>query len=69
MRQSMKKNVKKKNKLIHIRLPEDIHKKVRVKCAYDDISMQNYIKNLISENVAEYEIENPKKKKTPKKIK
>ena len=65
----MKKNVKKKNKLIHIRLPEDIHKKVRVKCAYDDISMQNYIKNLISENVAEYEIENPKKKKTPKKIK
>ncbi len=65
----MKKNVKKKNKLIHIRLPENIHKKVRVKCAYDDISMQDYIKNLISENVAEYEIKNPKKKKTPKKIK
>ncbi len=67
MRQIMKKNVKKKNKLIHIRLPENIHKKVRVKCAYDDISMQDYIKNLISENVAEYEIKNPKKKKASKK--
>lgn len=57
----------KKVKLIHIRLPEEIHKKVRIKCAYEDISIQGYIKNLVSEDVAEYVIENPRKKKSSRK--
>ncbi|GEM_PF-5924793 len=46
-----------KDKKIHIRLPEDLHKKLRVKCAYEDISLQDYVERLIREGVATYSVE------------
>ena len=52
-----------KNKLIHIRLKESIHRKVRIICAYKDLSIQDYIAKLISEKVLQYEIEKPRKRK------
>jgi len=58
-----------KKKLIHIRLSDDIHKKVRIKCAYDDVSIQDYVENLIAEDVAEFYIGKNKKKKPSNKIK
>lgn len=45
------------NKKIHIRLPEDLHKKLRVKCAYEDISVQEFVEHLIRESIGEYSVE------------
>ena len=47
----------KSEKKIHIRLPEDLHKKLRVKCAYEDVSLQEYVEQVIRESVAEYSVE------------
>ena len=44
-------------KKIHIRLPNELHKKLRVKCAYEDVSVQEYVERLIREDVAEYSVE------------
>lgn len=49
--------MKTQDKKIHIRLPDDLHKKLRVKCAYDDVSVQDYVERLIKESVASYSVE------------
>ncbi|MBI2916596.1 MAG: hypothetical protein HYY01_01265 [Chloroflexi bacterium] len=49
--------MKDKDKKVHIRLSEDVHKKLRVKCAYDDTSVQDYVERLIRESVAGYSAE------------
>ncbi len=36
-----------KRKQIHIRVPDDLYKKLRVKCVYEDVSITDYIFNLI----------------------
>jgi len=36
---------------IHINLPEDVHQKLRVKCALEDVTIQEFVEKLISESV------------------
>lgn len=38
---------KKLQKKIHIILPENLHRQLRIECAYQDISIQEYVKKLI----------------------
>ncbi len=38
-------------KQLHVRIPKEIYTKLKVKCAYDGISMQDFIVKLISEYV------------------
>jgi hypothetical protein len=45
------------DKQLHIRLPEEIYKKLKVKCVYEDTSIQNYVANLVAESVGEYSVE------------
>ncbi|MFN3467512.1 MAG: hypothetical protein ACK4WF_07405 [Candidatus Brocadiales bacterium] len=47
---------------MHIRLPEDLHKELRVKCIYEEMSVQEFVEGLIKEKLAEYKI-NPEKPK------
>lgn len=43
-----------KEKQIHVRLSPELHKRLRVKCAYEDLSIQQYIEKLLREGLAEY---------------
>ena len=38
-------------RMIHIRLPEDIHKKVRVRAAESDITIQDWVLEAIQEHL------------------
>lgn len=60
-------------KKIHINLSEDIHLKLRVKCAYENRTIQEYVAELIKEELAEYNViqlpeGNRKKSNTPKRL-
>jgi hypothetical protein len=58
------------DKQLHIRLPEEIYKKLKVKCVYEDTSIQNYVANLVAESVGEYSVEEqPARKSASKKSK
>lgn len=54
--------MKGKDKKIHIRLPEDLHKELKVKCIYEETSVQEFVEGLIKEKLADY-MANPKKSK------
>ena len=41
-------NKKESTRQLHIRLPGDMYKKLKVKCVHDDISMQDYVSLLIT---------------------
>lgn len=57
-------------KQVHVRVPEEIYKKLKVKCVYKDTSMQDYVATLISESLGEYSVaEQSDKKKAPRKPK
>lgn len=38
-------------KKIHVNLPEDVHQKLRVKCALQDVSIQEFVSEIISKSV------------------
>ena len=38
-------------KKIHINLPEDLHRRLRVECAHQDIPIQEYVKKLIQNSL------------------
>ncbi len=57
----------KKAKQLHIRVDEDLYKKLKVKCVYKDTSIQEYVANLISEGLGEYSASEVPKNKTAKK--
>jgi len=42
---------KPKIRMIHIRLPEDVHKKVRVRAAESDITIQDWVLEAIQEHL------------------
>lgn len=44
-------------KKIHVTLPEELHKKVKVKCVYEDQSIQAYVARLIREDLRKYRVE------------
>jgi hypothetical protein len=36
---------------LHLNLPEHLHQKLRVACAYEDVTMQDFVANLIEKAV------------------
>jgi len=57
------------DKQIHIRLPEEIHRELRVQCAYQGTTMQDYVQSLIGEQLTLYpaaEAEPSKRKPRPR---
>jgi hypothetical protein len=40
-----------KGRKIHITLPESVHQRLRIKCALEDLTIQDYVSLLISEAV------------------
>lgn len=42
------------DKQLHIRLPDEVYKKLKVRCVYEDTSMQEYVAKQIAESLAEY---------------
>ena len=36
---------------IHVALPDDVHRKLRVKCALEDVTIQEYVCRLIEQDV------------------
>ena len=40
-----------KGRKIHITLPESVHQRLRIKCALEDLTIQDYVSFLISEAV------------------
>jgi len=62
--------MKNEGKQLHIRIPEEVYKKLKVKCVYEDTSMQDYMASLIAESLGEYSTEEqPIKKSASKKPK
>ena len=47
----------KKNKLIHIRLPQEIYKKLKGKCVSESLCMQDFLVDMIAENVTEHSLQ------------
>ena len=41
-----------KNRMIHVRLPENIHKKVRIRAAEMDATIQNWVLETIQRELA-----------------
>lgn len=42
-----------KRKQVHIRMPQDIYKKLKVKCVYENISVTDYVLNMIITNLSQ----------------
>jgi hypothetical protein len=42
------------SKKIHIAVPNDLHTKLRVRCAYEDQTIQDYVASLIAEDITNY---------------
>ena len=62
--------MKDEEKQLHVRIPEDIYKKLKVRCVYEDTSMQDYLANLIAESLGEYSAdEQPSKERASRKSK
>ena len=62
--------MKKQEKQLHVRIPEEVYKKLKVKCVYEDNSIQNYVANLVAESLGEYSVEEqPAKESASKKPK
>jgi len=36
---------------IHVALPDDVHQKLRMKCALEDVTIQEYVSRLIEQDV------------------
>ncbi len=57
--------MKDEEKQLHVRIPDEIYKKLKVKCVYEDTSMREYVAKLIAESLGEYSVEEqPPKKRT-----
>jgi len=48
---------------IHVNLPEEVHRKLRVKCALKDVTIQEFVKRLISESVDDIKVSLEDKRK------
>jgi len=45
------KNAKQKEHKIHVALPDDVHQKLRVKCAIEDKTIQEFVLELVKKAV------------------
>lgn len=60
--------MKNQEKQLHVRIPGEVYKKLKVKCVYQDTSMQDYVANLVAESLGEYSVEETSEgKKAPRK--
>ena len=50
------KKAKPRERKIHVALPDDVHQKLRVKCALEDVTIQEYVARLIKANVEDLEL-------------
>ncbi|HIC99840.1 MAG TPA: hypothetical protein EYP05_00665 [Piscirickettsiaceae bacterium] len=50
------KNAKPKERKIHVALPDEVHQKLRVKCALEDVTIQEYVSRLIAKDVQDVEL-------------
>jgi len=41
-----------KNRMIHVRLPENVHKKVRIRAAETDVTIQDWVLKVIQRELA-----------------
>jgi|GEM_PF-5508191 len=57
----------KKEKQLHIRIDEHLYKKLKVKCVYEDTSIQEYVASLVSEGLGEYSTNESPKNETARK--
>ena len=48
--------------MIHIRLPIDTHRKMRVKCALNGMTIQEYVSSVIAEDVSDLDLESMKRR-------
>ena len=39
-------------KQLHIRMPKDIYKELKIRCVYEDITMQEYVAKLVVESLS-----------------
>jgi plasmid stability protein len=58
-------NDRPKERKIHIALPEDVHQRLRVKCAVEDTSMQEFVATLLAEAVRDVRMPTKKRKVAP----
>ena len=61
----MGKNGKRK---IHILLGEDLHKRIRIRCAVEDRSIQKYVVSVLQRDMEGFEIDSRLSKNQPGKI-
>ncbi len=47
---------KPRERKIHVALPDDVHQKLRVKCAFEDVTIQEYVARLIKADVEDLEL-------------
>ena len=45
-----------KIRMLHLRFPEEMHRKIRFICADEDISIQAYVRKLIEKDLEEREM-------------
>jgi hypothetical protein len=50
----MEMKIDRQKRKIHVLLPPDLHRKLRVRCAYDDVSIQEYVESLIASDIKQY---------------
>ena len=50
------KNAKPKERKIHGALPDEVHQKLRVMCALEDVTIQEYVSRLIAKDVQDVEL-------------
>ena len=62
--------MKNEDKQLHIRLPDEVYKKLKVRCVHEDTSTQEYVAKRIDDSLGEYSDEKkPAKEKAAKKSK
>jgi len=49
--------MKEEAKQLHVRIPKEAYKKLKLRCVYEGVSIQDYIAKLIAERIREYSAE------------
>lgn len=59
----MKRNIQKKSetRMIHVRIPEDLHKRLRIRAAETEVTMQDWVGVTIKNELNRQEAERKKK--------
>ena len=60
----MGEEISKKTRKVHIMLSDDLHRDVRIRCAYEDISIQDYVASLIANDMKRFDV--PRSKRVEK---